>query len=141
MQIMTQADAPPAGFSIITSERTNATVAASPRHPAVCSFVLSLCTFISLFPRISTQVFHSSCPRERHLDLDLLQTGLVSPHPSYYLLCLAQTNLLLVCRLFLGRMVVGFFSSPQGGSGGDSEGGGHMHSELICLGRRKTCST
>lgn len=30
-----------------------------------------------------------SCgPRGRHLDLDLLQTGLVSPHPSYYLLCL-----------------------------------------------------
>lgn len=37
--------------------------------------------------------------------MDLLQTGLVSPHPSYYLLCLAQTNSLLVCLFFGGGVI------------------------------------
>lgn len=72
----------------------NAIVAASPRRLSWCSFVLSLSTFILFFSlHILTQVFDSSWPRERHLDLDLLQTGLVPPHPSYHLLCLTRSQI------------------------------------------------
>lgn len=80
--------------------------------------------------------------------MDLLQTGLVSPHPSYYLLCLAQTNSLLVCLFFGGGVIF----SPTAKQdpvitcvcvcGWRDEGWrGDMQSELICLGRRKTRGT
>lgn len=77
-----------------------------PPHPPLFSVFISLSVF---HPSVSILV-----PREKHLDLDLLQTGIVSFCPPYYLFCFSQTNSLLVCRFFFFSFLFFRLSTRRG---------------------------